>query len=125
MSKKNKKIEVWEPALIEEGWEINKKNIESIVEDIKNNVDDWSYEVHAPINLGDGWIFELEHREGGGEGDGDTHWVVFSFCKEGVSPKRYFRIDGYYASYDGAYLDGTPYEVETKERVVTVWESKK
>lgn len=124
MSKKNK-IEVWEPALIEEDWEINNKaNIELLVDNIQNNVDDWAHEGN-PINLGDNWIYELEERHGGHEGSGEEHWIVFSLRKEGVSPKRYWQIDGYYASYHGAELDGTPYEVEQKERVVTVWEKKK
>lgn len=41
----------------------------------------------------------------GGEGSGDEYWVVFKLGEQ------LFRVDGYYASYDGGELDGEPYEV--------------
>jgi hypothetical protein len=54
----------------------------------------------------------------GGEGQGDQRWVVFA-----VGDKIY-RVDGYYASWDGTtWEDPTPYEVKPVE--VTVVKYKK
>lgn len=58
---------------------------------------------------------------GGGEGDGETHWAVVKVT-DAEGNVRYFRKPGWYASYDGAYLDGDTEEVRAAERVVTVWE---
>ncbi len=58
--------------------------------------------------------------EYGGEGQGDEYWVVISLS-DGVLT-RYFRRDGWYASYDGGYLDGDTYEVRPQEKVITVYE---
>jgi hypothetical protein len=58
--------------------------------------------------------------EYGGEGDGDQYWVVISIS-DGTTT-RYFRKDGYYASYDGGYLDGDTREVKPAERLVVFYE---
>ena len=52
--------------------------------------------------------------EYGGEGQGDDYWVVAHFKKFDA----YVRVDGYYSSYDGGYLDGTPYFVIPVEKTV-------
>jgi hypothetical protein len=57
----------------------------------------------------------------GGEGEGDQYWMVIS-VSDGTTT-RYFRRDGWYASYDGGYLDGETYEVSPKEKVIVVYES--
>lgn len=107
--------------LIDDTFEINENSLCELKTQLKDNVDDWSYE-SGPVSIGGGWIYEVEERFGGREGAGETHWIVFSLEKDGN--KRYFEIDGYYGSYDGAYLDGTPYEVVPGEKVVTVWNAK-
>jgi len=56
----------------------------------------------------------------GGEGQGDQYWVVISISDGETT--RYFRRDGWYASYDGGYLDGPTSEVAPKEKVITVFE---
>jgi hypothetical protein len=56
----------------------------------------------------------------GGEGDGDQYWVVVSIT-DGLTT-RHFRKNGWYASYDGGYLDGDTTEVKPREKVVTVFE---
>jgi hypothetical protein len=51
---------------------------------------------------------------GGGEGEGDERWVVFS-----VGDNLY-RVSGYYSSWDGTtWEDTTPREVEAYEVSVT------
>jgi hypothetical protein len=73
-----------------------------------------------PINLG-GFIVEGIEQYGG-EGMGDTYWVVFSLERDG--DKKFFKLDGWYASYNGHefdnYLDFD--EVKQVEKVVKVWE---
>jgi hypothetical protein len=56
----------------------------------------------------------------GGEGEGDQYWMVVSISDGETT--RYFRKDGWYASYDGGYLDGDTYEVTPQEKVITVYE---
>lgn len=115
---KNKEIEQYE--IVGPNWTPAKTNVNAILDEIKE-VDDWCYE-ETKFDIGDGWIFELEERFGGHEGDGEVHWVVFSLTKE--ENKTYWQIDGYYQSYDGAYLDSDAYEVKAVEKTVIVWEAK-
>lgn len=58
--------------------------------------------------------------EYGGEGEGDQYWVVISLSDGEVT--RYFRKDGWYASYDGGELDGDTSEVRPAEKTVVVYE---
>jgi hypothetical protein len=67
----------------------------------------------------DGFTAKLE-AEHGGEGQGDQYWVVISLS-DGTST-RYFRRDGWYASYSGGSLDGDTTEVRPAEKVVVVYE---
>jgi hypothetical protein len=65
--------------------------------------------------------FEFEIVEDfGGEGQGDSRYVVFSLT-DGTDT-RFFRKDGYYASYDGSTWDGEFREVKAIDRVVTFYE---
>jgi hypothetical protein len=54
----------------------------------------------------------------GGEGQGETRYVVFQVGEQ------FFRVDGYYASWDGTtWEDPTPYEVTPKEVTVIRYEA--
>jgi hypothetical protein len=54
----------------------------------------------------------------GGEGKGDTYWVVFQVGD------KFYRVDGYYSSWEGTNWDSAePYEVKPVE--VTVIKYKK
>lgn len=55
----------------------------------------------------------------GGEGQGEQYWFVFKLVTD--PQERYFKADGYYASYDGGYYDDL-YEVFPKQVTVTQWE---
>jgi hypothetical protein len=55
----------------------------------------------------------------GGEGEGDEYWIVVYFPKFDT----YIRVDGWYASYDGGNLDGSPYIVVPKQKTITVYEA--
>ncbi|HEU4967294.1 MAG TPA: hypothetical protein VFT53_07565 [Candidatus Saccharimonadales bacterium] len=61
----------------------------------------------------------------GGEGQGDQYYLVFKveFDTSGiVMDTRYYRVDGYWASYDGGEYDGPFYEVQPVEKMVTFYE---
>lgn len=67
--------------------------------------------------LGLGKVEEVEQY--GGEGKGDTWYSVKHFVDHDV----YIRIDGWYASYNGAEFDeGYGKEVKPQEKVITVYE---
>lgn len=66
---------------------------------------------NGTVDLPSGTAKTLERF--GGEGKGDTYWVVFQ-----VGDKIY-RMDGYYSSWEGANWDSAePYEVKPKEVTV-------
>lgn len=69
-------------------------------------------------NTVDGLTAKVE-AEYGGEGKGDKYWMVVSLSDGETT--RYFRKDGWYASYDGGSLDGDTYEVSPQEKVITVY----
>lgn len=54
----------------------------------------------------------------GGEGEGDHAHLVLHTEATG----QYFRIDGWYQSYDGLYLDGDLREVQLVQRLVNFYE---
>ncbi|WPH57741.1 hypothetical protein [Mycobacterium phage WXIN] len=56
----------------------------------------------------------------GGEGKGDDYWFVIKVTDE-AGEERFFRRNGYYASFHGSDLDGPTDEVKQQEKVITVW----
>lgn len=75
----------------------------------KENVEKYEW-AHAPV-LPSGPAFLVE--DFGGEGQGETRYVIFSVGEQ------FFRVDGYYASWDGTtWEDPTPEEVVAKEVTV-------
>lgn len=74
----------------------------------------------AGHNTVDGITIGCVADVGGGEGGGETRFVVFSFADD--TGTKYFRKDGYYASYDGTTWDGDFREVTAQDRVVTFYE---
>jgi hypothetical protein len=77
-----------------------------------------SYKKVTVDNLG---VFEYVDNYGG-EGQGDSYWLVFKFTPAAGTEGRTFKIDGYYQSYDGGYYDEL-YEVFPKQVMVTQWEA--
>ncbi|OHU63987.1 hypothetical protein [Mycobacteroides chelonae] len=59
----------------------------------------------------------------GGESQGDQYWFVFKITDDNGGV-RYFRRDGWYASFDGGYYDGPTNEVVEQEKTITVWVKK-
>lgn len=64
-------------------------------------------ETHVPVTTIDSF---------GGEGQGDSMWVV---VKVG---SQFFRKNGYYASHYGTDWDGDFSEVTPQQKTITVWE---
>jgi hypothetical protein len=121
----------------ENGWEWydpNKTWQEDLAEDYDLDIEDednWSNlddnesawkqaKYEGSEYTADGFTAKRE-AEFGGEGEGEQYWVVVSLSDGNTT--RYFRKDGWYASYDGGYLDGETYEVTPREKTITVYES--
>jgi hypothetical protein len=69
----------------------------------------------------DGTVAVVE-SEGGGEGSGEHMHIVFRVSTTD-GEEFYFKIDGYYASFDGASWDGSElYEVTPRQKTITVYE---
>jgi hypothetical protein len=102
---------------------------------IKAQAEDWGYsgyqisqgtfwlEIGGPEVVPgiDGVIETVETR--GGEGQGDQYVVVLKLTTTD-DEVQYFRIDGYYSSYDGvdfSYAD--LYEVRPREKTIITYEA--
>ena len=105
---------------VKEEYEIDPEDLDSAELDDNGSV--WSAVMEY-----EGKTYELDGYSGkvvatyGGEGQGDQYWVVVSISDGETT--RYFRRDGWYASYDGGYLDGPTSEVVPQEKVIVVYES--
>lgn len=69
----------------------------------------------SPYNkelLNRGVSIKFEDSEGGYEGAGEHYHVVFSVTKDMVT--TYFKVDGYYASYNGKEIDAWDFYVVEK-----------
>ena len=65
-----------------------------------------------------GYVIKSEDGYGG-EGKGDSYWGVFSV--KFASEVTFFKISGWYASYEGSHID--PYDLDEVEKVeVTKYE---
>lgn len=56
----------------------------------------------------------------GGEGQGDDYYMIF-FVDAGEW-EQYYKLGGYYQSYDGGYYDGPLFKVNPVVKPVTFWE---
>ena len=103
---------------------------------IKAMAEDWGYSDYG-IRQGSYWL-EISSPEvvpgidgtiegvmtEGGEGQGDQYVVVLKVVTVD-GDDQFFRIDGYYSSYDGvdfSYSSGL-YEVAPKSKTITVYEA--
>lgn len=79
----------------------------------------------TPIVFNANFTFELETIHGGGEGDGEEHWLVFSVTdvRDGIS-KTYWEVPGWYQSYDGGHLEWeNVHQVEPVQVLVTQYKA--
>lgn len=113
---------------IDENWSPTNESLKELIDELKANEVEYNYDwidgngnKVSRINLGFGWEYECVEVFGGDEGDGEEYWIVFSI-KRYDELIGYWKIEGYYASYDGTYLDGDLYKVVQREKLVLVWE---
>lgn len=77
----------------------------------------WGSEEYSP-RLASGKV-KLVEDHGGGEGDGEERWVVFSVGD------KFYEVSGYYASWDGTTWDDLDiYDVEPFQVQVTKYKRK-
>lgn len=77
------------------------------------------------IEINASYTIEHLYTEGGGEGDGEEHWLVFVIKKHGEIDS-YWYVPGYYQSYDGGNLEwNNIYECEPVQVMVTQYQRKK
>jgi hypothetical protein len=109
--------------VVERGSEVlpDSERSDFILEDeVWDNLTTWQWvKYEGGTGTRDGLTAERV-AEYGGEGDGDQYWVVISIT-DGLTT-RHFRKNGWYASYDGGYLDGDTSEVKAKEKTIVVFE---
>lgn len=56
----------------------------------------------------------------GGEGQGDEYYIIFHV--DAGEWEQYYKLGGYYSSYDGGYYEGPLYKTTPVVREVTFWE---
>ena len=110
-----------------------RKDVNSVYVDEDGNELEYNYgslfadfvneETEQPLDYHGYKLNVVEQR--GGEDQGSDYWVVFSAEKDGE--KKYFKLQGWYASYEGhTYEDYTDfYEVEEVEVMVKQWKEVK
>lgn len=86
----------------EADWTPTTSNVLEFIrnEDIEEDLEHTSKVVSFP----NGWSGQQIHSEGGGEGDGEEYWFVFTLTKD-FKDTKYFRLDGWYQSYNGSEVD--------------------
>lgn len=109
------KYEWKDTASLKDDYDIEDDNFD--IEDCWKEV---KYEAsrEQPVTV-NGFTAKVE-AEYGGEGQGEQFWVVVSISDGETT--RYFRKDGWYASYDGGYLDGDTSEVVPREKTIVIYE---
>ncbi len=100
---------------------INDEYLDSYTTQLSDSEGAWGYvKWENKAHTVDGLTAKVE-AEHGGEGMGEEYWVVISLS-DAETTTRYFRKDGWYASYDGGYLDGETREVSPREKTIVVFE---
>jgi hypothetical protein len=109
-------------------WDTTTENVRHLLKDLHTVTDGESrYSENTPLEVGSGWSVTLVECKGGGEGDGDEHWLVYKL--ENVTQaysETYWKVPGWYQSYYGAELEWeNAYQVESYEKTVIAWREKK
>jgi hypothetical protein len=120
----------------EEQLELVKKVVpEIIIEDNKDNkwfsdedrdyiksFDGDVFQEYANKIINDDYIIEEEDNFGGYEGAGDITYVVYSLTNLETNEKIYFKISGWYDSWNGTEWINEPVIVGPKEVIKIEWE---
>lgn len=114
-------VEQVEAAISDEDtdWEGSLSELTYFAEKWNDDKGKWEYE---PVDLpGIGQLTVLENV-GGGEGDGETRYIVFAITDYTTGHSRYFRQNGSYASFYGTTWHDLE-EVQAVPTVITVWKA--
>jgi len=106
-------------------WQPTTENIRHLLKDLHTVTDGESqWSENTPLEVGSGWIFTLLERKGGGEGDGEEHWLVYKLKNAAQAySETYWKVPGWYQSYHGAELEwSNTFQVKAVEKVITVWD---
>lgn len=117
-----------------ENWEPTTANVRAAMKEERQYVSWGDRKYTSPIaeiiqeekNADYNGIYSFNHVEtyGGGEGDGEEHWIVFTVNK-GEEIVSYWKVPGWYQSYHGGELEwGNIFEVEPVEVTVTQYNKK-
>lgn len=107
--------------------ELLSQEFEDSYKGYKGDIVKYKYSLQSQLKEGehvdttiDNVSFKEVERYGGTEGSGEEHWVVFSV--ESGGDIQYFKVPGYYQSYNGAELEfENLYEVTPGEVMVRIW----
>lgn len=70
----------------------------------------------------DGLLIYTAENYGGGEGDGEEHWIVLSVTDMATNENTFWEIPGWYQSYHGSELEVEDmFQVVPAEKTVTYW----
>ena len=109
-----------ERSVWQETWD--DLTVEGVRDALIDNEDVGDWELHEGSFDPNAWgdLGPVEHvaSVGGSEGAGEVMYYVVK-CGS-----RYFRKEGYYASWDGSRWDGRFREVHPVEKTITVWDDK-
>lgn len=89
------------------------------IQEYKISWDDLGYDEVRWENYDFGKVENVDDY--GGEGQGETFYVVYHFIDHDV----YIKIDGWYQSYNGAEFETAPFEVRPVEKMVIFYEKVK
>ena len=109
-------------------WQPTTENVRHLLKDLHTVTDGESrYSENTPLEVGSGWSVTLVECKGGGEGDGEEHWLVYKLENAAQAySETYWQVPGWYASYHGAELEWeNAYQVESYEKTVIAWRKKK
>ena len=80
----------------------------------------WSDKDSYPSDDLDSWVSGVM-TQGGGEGDGEYTCMVFKLVNRSTQEETFFKMEGYYASYDGTSWDGNLHQVRATQKLVTFY----
>ena len=108
-------------------WQATTENIRHLLKDLHTVTDGESesrYSENTPLQVGSGWSVTLVECKGGGEGDGEEHWLVYKLENAAQAySETYWKVPGWYQSYHGAELEwNNTFQVKAVEKVITVWD---
>ena len=105
-------------------WQRTEDNVRIVLKQLVNEDYDVTYEKNVALEVGSGWSFTLLERHGGGEGDGEEHWLVYKLENATQAyQETYWKVPGWYQSYHGAELEwSNTFQVKAVEKVITVWD---